>query len=361
MSRARIDAGKRAVEHDPELELGVEPIRLRRATDVSGRDEPGEERARRGRSPTSSAAFGASGARQRRDASCAALPGLAGQLEEDLLERRPLDASARGGRCRAPPRSRRPARAARRPRGGRRPMRARSTSASASSDASRVGVRGATDRRTRSHRLDLGHRRLPDEPAAMDDHDLVDGLRDLREDVARDQDRPPLARERAEEVAKPADALRVEAVRRLVEDEHLGVAEKRRREAESLPHPERVALHAPPARTRPGRRARAPRRPAISGCPRRARARGGGSGPSAPDARRRSRAARRRAARARRARGTACPRTVVLPGGRPDEPENRAHRRRLAGAVRAEEARDRPGLRPRRRDRRRRASSRTAW
>src|SRR3712207_7630354 len=40
------------------------------------------------------------------------------------------------------------------------------------------------------------------------------------------------------------DPLRVEAVCRLVEDEHLGIAEEGRGEAEPLPHPERVAAHA---------------------------------------------------------------------------------------------------------------------
>ena len=81
----------------------------------------------------------------------------------------------------------------------------------------------------------------------MDDHDLVDGLRNLREHVTRDQDRPPLARERAEEIAEPADALRIEAVCGLIEHEHLGIAQESRGEAEPLPHAERVALHAPPA------------------------------------------------------------------------------------------------------------------
>ncbi len=84
----------------------------------------------------------------------------------------------------------------------------------------------------------------------MDDHHVVDGLCDLREHVARDEDRPALGRERAEEVAKPPDALRIEPIRRLVEHEHLGIAEQRGGEAEPLPHPERVALHAAPARLR---------------------------------------------------------------------------------------------------------------
>ena len=57
---------------------------------------------------------------------------------------------------------------------------------------------------------------------------------------------PALGSQRAEEVPKPADALRIEAVGRLVENEHLRVAEQRGSESEALPHPERVALDAPP-------------------------------------------------------------------------------------------------------------------
>ncbi len=82
----------------------------------------------------------------------------------------------------------------------------------------------------------------------MDDHDLVDGLGDLGEHVARHEDRPTVCGERAQEVAEPADSLRVEAVGGLVEDENLGIAEERRREAQALPHSEGVALDAPPAR-----------------------------------------------------------------------------------------------------------------
>jgi hypothetical protein len=48
----------------------------------------------------------------------------------------------------------------------------------------------------------------------------------------------------AENLAASAP-LRVEAVRRLVENQKLRVAEQRRGETEPLPHPERVALGAP--------------------------------------------------------------------------------------------------------------------
>ncbi len=97
-------------------------------------------------------------------------------------------------------------------------------------------------------RHQFGGRRLLDELAAVDDHDLVDDLLELGEDVAGEEDRPPLRGQRAKELAEPADPLRVEPVRRLVENEHLRVAEQRAGEAQALAHAERVAAGAPSGR-----------------------------------------------------------------------------------------------------------------
>ena len=80
-----------------------------------------------------------------------------------------------------------------------------------------------------SARRQLVERRLGDEPAAVDDQHAVDRLRDLGQHVARHEHRPAAGRERAQEVAQPAHALRVEPVGRLVEDEQLRLAEQRRR------------------------------------------------------------------------------------------------------------------------------------
>ena len=169
-----------------------------------------------------------------------------------------------------------------RPRARRRPTSVTVAPCAASSSRSRSasGLRTRVAAlRAREH---LGDRRLLDQPAAVDDHDAVDRLRDLGEHVARDEDRAALGGERAQEVAQPPDPGRVEAVRRLVEHEHLRVAEQRRREAEALPHPERVALDAPLRAPRSARRARAPpRRASAAGRPRRP-ARAGGCGPSGP-------------------------------------------------------------------------------
>ena len=85
------------------------------------------------------------------------------------------------------------------------------------------GVRAAHDRGARRHRLHLAHRGLTDEPAFVDDHHVVDRLGDLGEEMARDEHGSALAREHAQEVAKPANALRIEPVCRLVENERLRV------------------------------------------------------------------------------------------------------------------------------------------
>ena len=96
------------------------------------------------------------------------------------------------------------------------------------------GVGRPDDRAGRA--VELGHGAGPHEAPVGDDDDLVDGLLHLLEEVARHEDRLALAAQVAQEPAQPADALGVQAVRRLVEDEHAGVAEQRGREAESLAH-----------------------------------------------------------------------------------------------------------------------------
>jgi hypothetical protein len=68
----------------------------------------------------------------------------------------------------------------------------------------------------------------------VDDHDAVAGLADLREDV-RAQDDRVVAGERGDELSRLDDLLRVEARRRLVEDEHLGIVQQRLRQTDPLP------------------------------------------------------------------------------------------------------------------------------
>ena len=85
---------------------------------------------------------------------------------------------------------------------------------------------------------ELGDRAGAHQPPAVDDQDVVGGLLDLGEHVAGDEHGAPLGGQRAQEVAQPADALRVQAVGRLVEHEHRRVAEQRGGEPEPLAHAE---------------------------------------------------------------------------------------------------------------------------
>ena len=66
--------------------------------------------------------------------------------------------------------------------------------------------------------------------------------RHLRQQVAADEHGRALLGEVDEDVADPADALRVEPVGRLVEDHRVRIAEHHAGEAEPLAHAERVAL-----------------------------------------------------------------------------------------------------------------------
>ena len=63
------------------------------------------------------------------------------------------------------------------------------------------------------------------QPAFVDDHDAVAGLGDLGQDVGREDDRV-LALERLDQAPDLDDLGRVEADRRLVEDEDLGIVDE---------------------------------------------------------------------------------------------------------------------------------------
>ena len=88
-------------------------------------------------------------------------------------------------------------------------------------------------------------RLVGDDPSVVDDDDVVDGLRDLGQHVAGQQDRATLAGQTAQEVPQPADALGIQAVRRFVEHEDLGLADQRGGEPEPLVHAQRERAHTP--------------------------------------------------------------------------------------------------------------------
>ena len=99
--------------------------------------------------------------------------------------------------------------------------------------------------------LRRGH--VGEQPAAADDDQVVGGLRHLAHQVAGDQDGAAVGGQLPEEPADPVDALRVQAVDRLVEHQHRRVAEQRGGDAEPLLHAEReTADPAPGHRFEPG-------------------------------------------------------------------------------------------------------------
>ena len=94
----------------------------------------------------------------------------------------------------------------------------------------------------------LGAGALRLDPSAADDHHPVgDGL-DLGQQVGGEQHGAAAVGEVAQQAPHPAHAFRIEAVGGLVEDQDLGVAEQRVGEAEALAHAERVLADTPPGR-----------------------------------------------------------------------------------------------------------------
>ena len=85
---------------------------------------------------------------------------------------------------------------------------------------------------------EVGHGLVGDEPAPPDDHEVVGGERHLAHEVAGHEHGAPLGRQSLEQGPHPQDALGVEAVDGLVEEEHARVPEQRGGDAEPLGHAE---------------------------------------------------------------------------------------------------------------------------
>ena len=94
-------------------------------------------------------------------------------------------------------------------------------------------------------RADVAQRSGEPEFPRADDHHVIGGPGHLAQLVAGDDDRASLRGQAAQRAAQPGDAARVQAVGRLVEDQHLGIAEHGRRQPEALPHAERELPHGP--------------------------------------------------------------------------------------------------------------------
>ena len=67
-------------------------------------------------------------------------------------------------------------------------------------------------------------RRCARSRTAVEDQDFINGLSELGQHVAGEQDGAPFGGEVAQQVAQPADAGGIQATGRLIEDEHRGVA-----------------------------------------------------------------------------------------------------------------------------------------
>ena len=171
----------------------------------------------------------------------------------------------------------------------------------------------------------------------MDHDDPVGDALQLAHQVRRDQHGPPVVAELVEQPTEPHHALGVEAVHRFVEHQDGRITEQRGGDAEALLHAERPAADPPArgiARARPGRGGR---RHGRGGSRSWRRAIAGGSRPVRPGST--ASASTQRADPSQRGGQLLVP----LPadqrpaGGRPDQPERDAHRRRLARAVRTDE------------------------
>src|SRR6185369_6146126 len=69
-----------------------------------------------------------------------------------------------------------------------------------------------------------------------DDDDLIDGLGDLAEDVARDHDRSTRGSQPTQQAPKPRHSGRVEPIGRLIEDQYLGIPQQSSGQAKTLAH-----------------------------------------------------------------------------------------------------------------------------
>src|SRR4029453_18417607 len=114
--------------------------------------------------------------------------------------------------------------------------------------AQRLGLGGPDPDRPVGAGGEGGQGRLGAQAAPVDDHDLVDRLGELGQDVAGHQHGPALVGQAADQFAQPVDALGVEAVGRLVEDQDLGVAEQGGGQPQALAHAEGEATGAAPGR-----------------------------------------------------------------------------------------------------------------
>jgi hypothetical protein len=96
---------------------------------------------------------------------------------------------------------------------------------------------------------EVRERDVGDQAALGEDHDVVDGVGHFGQKMTRDQHGASRGGVGAQKVAQPLDSFGVEAVGRLVEDQHVGIAQQGGGESETLPHAQREAAHPSPGDT----------------------------------------------------------------------------------------------------------------
>ena len=183
-----------------------------------------------------------------------------------IMPRHPVGAGLGSPRARRPPGCGAPGRASRRaPRPGRAARfsaagsawRTSSSCASTRSTWPSSSARARATSGVRTCRRPVGprstsSRSCSDQPAAVEDADPVAHLLHLGEQVRGEEDRRALPVEPQQQVADLADALRVQTVRRLVEDQQA-------RRAGAAPRPGRAAAACPGSRRGPARPSTPPR------------------------------------------------------------------------------------------------------
>jgi hypothetical protein len=107
----------------------------------------------------------------------------------------------------------------------------------------RRGSEGHLDPGPAHPRLELGGRAAGDRATVVDDQDAVCQLVGLVEVLGREQERRPVGDELADNRPHADPARRVEAGRRLVEEEHRRPCHEAGSEVEPPPHPTRVLAH----------------------------------------------------------------------------------------------------------------------
>ena len=106
-------------------------------------------------------------------------------------------------------------------------------------DPARSGRRGSRGRRRRRRTITSSSVPLGDQPARLEDDDVVAGRFDFGQAVGAEQRRRAALGQRADEVADLDRALGVESVGRLVEDDDRGVADQGQGDPDPLAHPQR--------------------------------------------------------------------------------------------------------------------------